>query len=113
MVRAKLWFRCAALHDPVTPLLVRPAVIGWEGRQRKIDLTLERPFSGRELALRMKGWVTADVRRVVEVVEAHGFLKLLDERFLVVETDTEEEYAALGEELARRFAGQVELERLP
>lgn len=113
MVRAKLWFRCAAVHDPVSPVLIRPAVIGWEGRQRKIDLTIERPFSGRELVLRMKGWVTADAREVVDAVERHGFLKILDERFLVVETDTEEAHAALTDELARRFAGQVELERIP
>ena len=25
MIRAKLWFRCAAMHDPVTPKVVQPA----------------------------------------------------------------------------------------
>ena len=35
MVRAKLWLRCAAMHDPVTPTLVQPAVVGWEAKRRR------------------------------------------------------------------------------
>ena len=30
MVRARVWFRCAAMHDLVSPVLVRPALLGWE-----------------------------------------------------------------------------------
>ena len=41
MIRAKLWLRCAVVHDPVTPLVVQPAVIGWEAKQRQVDLTIE------------------------------------------------------------------------
>ena len=37
MIRAKLWFRCTAMHDPVTPVIVRPAVIGWEAKRRNAD----------------------------------------------------------------------------
>ena len=46
MVRAKLWFRCAAMHDQVTPVIVQPALIGWEAKQRRVDLHIERAFSG-------------------------------------------------------------------
>ena len=80
MIRAKLWFRCAAMHDPVTPVLVQPAVIGWDAKKRKVDLTIERAFKGDELVMRMKGWVTTDVKEVVDVVKKHGFLKVLDDR---------------------------------
>ena len=89
MIRAKLWFRCAAMHDPTTPIIVKPAVIGWEAKERDVDLTIERAFKGDELVLRMKGWVTVDVKKVVEVVKKHGYLKVLDERELVVEIETD------------------------
>jgi hypothetical protein len=46
MVRAKVWLRCAAAHDPVMPILVRPAIIGWKGKNRQIDFTIEREFAG-------------------------------------------------------------------
>jgi hypothetical protein len=74
------------MHDPVTPIVVQPAVVGWEAKKRKVDLTIERAFKGDELVLRMKGWVTADVQKVIDVVKGHGFLKVLDDRDLVVET---------------------------
>ena len=82
MIRAKLWFRCAAMHDPVTPAVIKPAVIGWDAKQRQVDLTIERAFKGDELVLRMKGWVTSDVGEVIEVVKKHAYLKLLDDRDL-------------------------------
>jgi hypothetical protein len=112
MIRTKIWFRCAAMHDPVTPVIVRPAVIGWEAKQRVVDLTIERPFSGEELVLRMKGWVTVDVKKVIELVKRHGHLKVLDERDLVVELETEEGYARLERDLSDQFKGEVNLERL-
>jgi hypothetical protein len=46
MVRGKIWFRCAVVHDPVTPMVVQPALIGWEAKQRNIDLVIERAFKG-------------------------------------------------------------------
>jgi hypothetical protein len=112
MIRSKLWFRCAAMHDPVTPVLVRPAVIGWEAKRRNVELTIERPFKGDELVLRMKGWVTADVKKVVEVVNKHGFLKVLDDRDLVVEMETETAYEQLALALREHFQDQVDLERI-
>ena len=103
MIRARLWFRCAAMHDPVTPFIVRPAVIGWEAKKRDVGLTIERAFKGDELVLRMKGWVTADVRKVIEVVNRYGYLKVLDERDLVVEVEEEKGYEELERELTRAY----------
>ncbi len=110
MIRAKLWFRCAAMHDPVTPSLVRPAVIGWEAKRRRVDLTIERPFSGEELVRRMKGWVTTDPVEVAEVVRKYGKLKILDEQELVIEFDEEKKADLLQAELAGRFGGEVDIE---
>ena len=111
MIRAKLWFTCAAMHDPVTPVIVRPAVIGWEAKKRKVDLTIERAFKGEELVLRMKGWVTTDVNKVIEVVNRFGLLKVLDERELVVELESEENYEKLRRELVDQFGDQASVER--
>ncbi|MGD9073878.1 MAG: hypothetical protein PVJ69_01580 [Desulfobacteraceae bacterium] len=112
MIRAKLWFRCAAMHDPVTPVIVKPAVVGWDAKRRQVDLTIERAFKGDELVLRMKGWVTADVKKVIEVVKRHGFLKVLDDRDLVVEVETEKDYENLTDALSENFQDQINLERV-
>ncbi len=112
MVRAKLWFRCAAMHDPVTPIIVRPAVLGWEAKEREVSLTIERAFKGDELVMRMKGWVTSDVKKVVDTVTEHGYLKILDDRDLVVETETDADYERLCRAISERFGDQVSLERL-
>jgi len=112
MIRAKLWLRCAAMHDPVTPVQVRPAVVGWDAQRRDVQLTIERGFSGEELLLRMKGWVTTDVKKVIEVVRPVGRLRVLDERDLVVEFEREEDYATLARALADNFGDQANLERV-
>jgi hypothetical protein len=112
MIWARLWFRCAAMHDPVTPVIVKPAVIGWDAKERQVDLTIERPFRGDELVSRMKGWVTVDVKEVIGVVKEHGYLKVLDERTLVVETETEEDYLQLERALREHFQDQIDLERI-
>lgn len=112
MIRAKLWFRCAAMHDPVTPVIVKPAVVGWDAKRRQVDLTIERAFKGDELVLRMKGWVTTDVKQVVEVVKRHGFLKVLDDRDLVVEVETEKDYENLTKEISENFQDHIDLERV-
>jgi hypothetical protein len=112
MIRAKLWFRCAAMHDPVTPVIVRPAVIGWDAKRRKVDLTIERPFKGDELVMRMKGWVTTDVKEVIDVVTRHGYLKVLDDHELVVEMETENNLEDLTTDLKTHFQDQVDLERI-
>lgn len=112
MIRAKLWFRCAAMHDPVTPVIVKPAIVGWDAKRRQVDLTIERGFKGDELVLRMKGWVTTDVKQVVAVVKRHGFLKVLDDRDLVVEVETEKDYENLTKEISENFQDHIDLERV-
>ena len=112
MIRSKLWFRCAAMHDPVTPIIVKPAVISWDAKERDVDLTIERAFKGDELVMRMKEWVTVDVKKVVETVNRFGYLKVLDERDLVVDVETEEDYENLNKELEKEFKYQLNMERV-
>ena len=112
MIRTKLWFRCAAMHDPVTPTILKPAVISWEAKNRKVDLTIERAFKGDELVMRMKGWVTVDVKKTIEIVNKRGRLKILDDRELVVELESEEDFEALSGELAEAFGDQLDMERI-
>ena len=108
MIRAKLWFRCAAMHDPVTPIVVQPAVIGWEAKQRRVELKIERSFNGEELVRRMKGWVTADPSQVIEVVRQFGRLKVLDDRELVVEFERIEDFQNLQKALLGTFGNEME-----
>jgi hypothetical protein len=110
MIRAHVWFRCAALHDPVMPVVARPAVIGWKGKQRQIDFTIEREFTGRELLGKMKGWITVDPRKAIEVFERHGRLKCFDEGELVVELEDEVALEALRKEVAVTFGDQCDVE---
>jgi hypothetical protein len=110
MIRARVWFRCAAMHDPVQPVLVQPARIGWRAKRREVDLTIDRPFSGEELTRRMKGWVTVDPRDFCQVVRSHGWLKVFDDGGLVVEVEDEKRLEALETTLAEHFGDQVDLE---
>ncbi len=111
MERAIVWFKCAAMHDPVRPVMKGPSVIGWEAKFRQVDLVIERFLKGEELLSRMKGWFTVDVRRVIEIVRQHGKLKLLDDHDLVVETGDELEMTTLAEKLAEAFGEEIRLER--
>ena len=112
MIRAKLWFTCAAMHDPVTPIIVKPSVLGWKAKRRDVELTIERAFTGEELVLRMKGWVTTDVKYIIEVIKPYGYIKVLDEEDLVVELESEEDYEKVTSALKEKFGDQVFLERL-
>ena len=112
MIRAKLWFTCAAMHDPVTPIIVKPSVLGWKAKRRDVELTIERAFTGEELVLRMKGWVTTDVKHVIEIIKPYGYIKVLDEEDLVVEVELEEDYKKVTSALEGKFGDQVFLERL-
>jgi hypothetical protein len=112
MVRAYIWFRCAAMHDPVCPKLVKPAVLGWAGKNRNIDLVIERELTGQELLLRMKGWITINPRKAVEVFSRYGFLKCYDDGKLVVELETREELDELNRILQENFGDQVSLEEV-
>jgi hypothetical protein len=112
MVKARLWFTCAAMHDPVTPVIVRPALIGWDAKRRAVDLTIERGFSGEELVRRMKGWVTVDPEAVIKIIKEYGRLRILDERDVAVEVASAEDYEKLSRALTDRFGAEVNLERL-
>ena len=110
MIRAKIWFRCAVVHDPVTPMVVKPAFIGWEAKHRRIDLTIERAFKGDELVRRMKGWITVDPSRAIEVVSKFGRLKVLDDRELVIEMESLANFDKLQKELADAFGNEIDVE---
>jgi hypothetical protein len=110
MIRAKLWFRCAAMHDPVTPMVVQPALVGWEAKKRQVDLTIERAFTGEELVRRMKGWVTAEPSRVTEVVKKYAKMKVLDDRELVLEMERQEDFEELSRALVEVFGSEVDIE---
>ena len=110
MIRAKLWFRCAAMHDPVTPIVVQPALIGWEAKQRNVELQIERAFDGEELVRRMKGWITVDPNRTIDVVKRFGRLKVLDDRELVIEFEKTEDLQGLQKALGEAFRGEVDAE---
>ena len=110
MIRAKIWFRCAAVHDPISPILVHPAIIGWEAKQRQIDLTIERAFKGDELLRRMKGWITVDPSKVIEVINEFGRLKILDDKELVVEMEDSERFDNLKKKLSSIFGNQIDVE---
>ena len=98
------------MHDPVTPMVAQPALVGWEAKKRRVDLTIERSFNGEELVKRMKGWVTTDPVKVTEVVKKYGKLKVLDDRELVIEFAREEDFDKLQNELAGEFGGEVDIE---
>ena len=110
MIRAKLWFRCAAMHDPVTPIVVKPALVGWEAKRRRVDLTIERAFNGEELVRRMKGWVTVDPLKVIDTVRRHGRLKVLDDRDLFVEMETVDNFERLQKDLSETFGQEMNVD---
>ena len=112
MIRARLWLQCAAMGDAVSPILVQPAVIGWEGKYRTVDLTIERPFKGEELLSRMKGWVTVDPKEIIAAIKPEGFLKVFDEGQLIVEGDSLELIGRIRLRLQDRFGDRVSLEIL-
>jgi hypothetical protein len=69
------------MHDPVTPMLVQPALIGWEAKQRR-----------------------------VEVVNRFGRLKVLDDRELVIELEKMEDFENLERALSEAFGQEVTIE---
>ena len=112
-MRAKIWFRCAVMHDPVCPVVVQPGLIGWEAKRRRIDLVIERAFKGDELVRRMKGWITVEPSRVIEMVNEFGHLKVLDDRELVIEVEDEKALQGLQAKAKAAFGDQVDIEGIP
>ncbi len=113
MERAMLWFKCAALHDPVRPVIKRQAQVGWEAKNRQVDLVIETPLKGDELLKRMRGWFTADVLQAIEIFKQYGLLKVLDEVDLVLETRDMAAMEALSKELVWVFNQEVWIEVIP
>jgi len=112
MERAIVWFKCAAMHDPVRPVMKKPAVIGWEAKHREVQLMIERPFRGEELLLRMKGWVTADVERAIEILKQYGSLRVLNDYDLVIEAHGMADLDGLSKRLAEVFSEEVWIEHI-
>ena len=110
MERAIIWFKCAAMHDPVRPVLKNPATVGWEAKFRQVDLVIERGFKGEELLLRMKGWVTADVKTAVDVLKQYGRLRVINDYDLIIETEDKSTIDTLSEKLAEVFGEEVWVE---
>ncbi|MHB8828007.1 MAG: hypothetical protein ACYC6Q_00490 [Syntrophales bacterium] len=113
MERALIWFKCAAVHDPVRPVMKKSAQIGWEAKQRNVQLIIERPFRGEELLLRMKGWFTADVEKAVGIFNQCGSLRLLNDYDLVLEAKTISDLNTLSERLQEAFGNEVWIELIP
>ena len=110
MIRAKIWFRCAVVHDPVCPVVVQPGIIGWEAKYRSIDLTIARAFKGEELIQRMNGWITVDPYKVIEIVNKYGKLKVLDNGELVIEVASHEDFENLQKEIGDAFGSEADIE---
>jgi hypothetical protein len=98
------------MNDPVSPVVVKPGIIGWDAKERKIALQIDRAFTGEELVKRMKGWITVDPSPLIEMIDRYGRLKVLDDRDLVVELEDEKGYEELQRELRERFGNEVDLE---
>ncbi len=109
-MKAKFWFKCAAMHDPVCPKLLSPCLITWEAKYRDVQVVIERRFKGDELVKRMKGWVTVDPEKVLEIVNNFGKFVIDDKGELFVEVDSKEDFNKLKEELKKYFNEEVEIE---
>jgi len=100
------------MHDPVTPIVLQPAIIGWEAKKRKVGTQIERAFNGEELVHRMKGWITVDPDEAIKIVNQYGRLKVLDERELVVEVEKTVDIQRLQKAVQEAFQGEVDIETI-
>ena len=109
MNRLRLFGRCRIYHDPVSPVLLAPAQIGWKAWFRSIDLVTSQNLKGEELLQRTRGWWTVEPKEVAEVVKKHGRLVVGEEGELMVEFNEPNAAEALSAELRERFGNQVRL----
>jgi hypothetical protein len=58
----------------------------------------------------MKGWITAEPARVIEIVNRFGRLKVLDDKELVIEFEKMEDFQNLQKALQEAFGNEVEAE---
>jgi len=113
VIRVKIWFRCAAMHDPVTPIVLQLGDY-WMGSKEKKgrDPDRESVQYGEELVRRMKGWITVDPDELIKIVNQYGRLKVLDERELVVEVEKTEDITKASKGGSRTFQGEVDIESI-
>jgi hypothetical protein len=111
-MKAKLWFRCAVVFDPVCPKLLAPCAITWEAKYRDIDLVIERPLKGEELVKRMKGWVTVDPYEVIKIVNKYGKFKINEQGELFVQLEDDSNFFPLKEELYKNFNEEIIFEKI-
>ena len=111
-MKVKLWFKCAAMHDPVCPKILSPCLITWEAKYRDVQVVIERKLKGDELVKRMKGWITVDPNDVIEIVNKYGKFVVDDNGELFVELKSEELFGLLKDELKDNFKEEVLLEYL-
>jgi len=107
VIHLRLFGRCRIYHDPVSPVLLAPAQIGWEAWFRTVDLVTPQPLKGEELLFRTRGWWTAEPKEVAEVVKKHGRLIVGEEGELMVELIDPKAAEALSVSLKERFGDQV------
>ncbi len=111
-MNVKVWFRCAVVFDPVCPKILTPCAITWEAKYRDIDLVIERKLKGNELVMRMKGWITVEPSKVIEIVEKYGRFKINNLGELYVELNNGSNYEDFKKELEKHFNDQVTVELL-
>jgi hypothetical protein len=58
----------------------------------------------------MKGWITVDPAKVIEVVSEFGRLKVLDDRELVIEMEDRTSFDNLKKNLFSTFGNEVDVE---
>ena len=58
----------------------------------------------------MKGWITVDPSKVIEIVNRFGRLKVLDDKELVIEAEKMEDFQNLQKALHEAFGQEVEAE---
>ncbi|MBA7578229.1 hypothetical protein ES708_20091 [subsurface metagenome] len=58
----------------------------------------------------MKGWITVDPAKVIEVVNKFGRLKVLDDRELVIEMEDTANFEGLKKSAEEAFGDQVDVE---
>ena len=107
MVRLRLFGRCRIYHDPVSPVLREPAMVGWDALYRTIDLVTPRRFKGRELLMKTRGWWTVEPEDVAEAVEKHGRIVVGEKGELMVEFEDQKDIDGLSDSLLERFGDQI------
>jgi len=109
-MKAKLWFKCAALNDPVCPKIISPCVIGWDAKFREVELVIEKMLSPDELVKSMKGWITVDPVKVLKIINKFGKFIFDKNGELFVELENITIFKDLKEELNKIFKDEIIIE---